>query len=312
MTIRQQDGTDQAVDTTTVFPIEQPPVLGTRLGGLVAAELTEQVLSMRHVVADAGTMNTLTVRAGSVIGTLHELSGMPRQDSYYLGARASRAVFAVCDGVGSQPMSHHGAMVAAHAAVGAALQSPALARILTPATSLDITATKEIIDEVLHPTGAAIAAAAAQLGMDPDDLSTTLALAAIDTATATVLAIRVGDSNIRTLSQEGHWASVFDADDTMPSTLTQALPRHLQPQLALFPAPVDGPLLLVSDGVDKPLRLSPVVAAGLAERWRAPRDRASFLSDLQFVRVDAYDDRTAILVWATGPDTDESHAGPAE
>lgn len=282
----------------------EPPVWGRRLSGPVTAELSPVTLAPHQLVADGGVIGGFTVRATSVAGVIHQMYGQPRQDAYHVRGDGRLVAASVCDGVGSAAHAEHGATVAAMAATLCMLE---LFADLMPVgdgsddvdgeafSTLAPARARLLVDRV----AGVLVDVAAEKGWDAAGLSATLAcvLVAPSVSGANVVAARVGDSNIRVLKDCG-WVSVFaGSEDGGPTNRTAAIPRDREPELAVTDFPSAGPLLLLSDGIDVPLGESRSVSYGLAERWLVPPTLASFVNDVQFVKVDAYDDRAALAIW---------------
>ena len=307
-------------------PLLEPPLWGRPLGGPIVSELTPSSLASHMLVADGGTLNGLTIRAASVAGTLHQLGAQPRQDSYHVRSGGRLVAAAVCDGVGSSREAEHAATVAAYTATGCALElfadllsSPTVVRAVVEveppgaAAVEDASAARDSFQSLLPQfterarvlvdrVAQTLLLLASDLNGTQWDVLTTLAcvVTAPHAPGAPVVAIRVGDSNIRTLDDDSAWIGVFDsplADG--PSNRVDALPIYREPQVTATVFPDRGPLLLVSDGVDVPLAGSPTVASGLATRWLTPPTLASFVNDIQFIKVDAFDDRAAVALWSS-------------
>lgn len=113
-------------------------------------------------------------------GRGHRERGVPCQDAYALRERPGRIVAAVADGLGSRALSHHGSQ----AAVDAAAES------LVASSSLDARALRRAFRSARR----ALEARAAGLGATPDDLSTTLHLAAL--SADGVSAASIGDGAV--------------------------------------------------------------------------------------------------------------------
>ncbi len=233
--------------------------------------------------ADGGDSDWCGLRAASVAGVRHRLSGQPGQDSFAWACLPDCLVVAIADGLGGVPGSDHTAGRAAAAAVAAVVE--ALTRPTTSAGPVD-----------LHlATGLDAANAAAAEGG-----ATTLVLGLIGRSGEVSLA-RVGDSSAFHIGTEGHWwQEVFaPPDEDGVVTATAALPAEtLAPEFAVLTIPMEELLLLATDGVadpwrDGPSTVAPVLAASVATR-PGPLELAHLAN---FSRQGCHDDRTMLVVW---------------
>jgi serine/threonine protein phosphatase PrpC len=256
--------------------------------------------------ADGGDADWCALRAASVAGVRHRLSGQPGQDSFAWGRLPDGLVVAVADGLGGVPGSDHTAGRAVAAAVDAVVAAagppagsqkrPAPAR----AAALQLVAGFE----------AANVAAAAEGG------ATTLMLGLID-RTGEVCLARVGDTTAFLIGGDGRsWRELFapPEDEDTVVTATAALPAaQVELEFATLATTTDDLLLFATDGVSDPWRdgpatVAPVLAAALAER-PGPLELAQLAS---FSRQGCHDDRTMVVVWRHGPAAAPAGSAPGD
>lgn len=238
------------------------------------------------IVSDFGAVGGLVFRGGSVRGEYGRAAGSPRQDSFAIGTTAGGAlVIAVADGVGG----------AAHSELGSATAVLSATALLVDSSSLPSSGE---LSAVFSDVAAAIvgeAAARSDIG-DPAALATTLVVVVIDGRD--FVAGRVGDSNAWTVT-DGAWSSLFATEaPVVADTRTAALPMSVSPQLCVGRMPVEGPLVVATDGVGEPLGTGDTpVGRYLAAAWRTPPDPLHFLQTMSFRSRTFDDDRTAVAVW---------------
>lgn len=226
--------------------------------------------------AAGGSTDWCTLRAASVTGVRHRLSGAPSQDSFAWAVGDERVAVAVTDGLGSVDGSGPAACAAASAAVAAAAgggrETPALAAV-------------DAANEACSGGGA-----------------TTLVVAVL-TQDGQVDLVRVGDSTAFVLEPDGStWREVFevtDADEGAVDVTTAALPADdpevEHARLDLSPGQV---LVLASDGIGDPWRDGPTTVApaftSVAAAHPSPLELAGVAD---FSRHGCHDDRTIVLLW---------------
>lgn len=123
-------------------------------------------------------------------GRSHRRSDVPCQDAFAVHRDAlagGRAAAAVADGLGSRPLSHFGSQAACDAAVASLAGEPEWDR---PA-----------LERAFKAARAAVQAVAAERGLEPDELATTLQVATFAGGRAT--AAMVGDGAIVAVGSEG-------------------------------------------------------------------------------------------------------------
>ncbi len=247
--------------------------------------------------AEGGDLPAWSLRAASVIGARHRLSGEGTQDSYGWAFSDAGVLLVVADGVGSLPGSAAVAQAAAAAATEAALEA------------------LEGGGPVRAAVEAAVCAANASAGTatDAQPGATTLVAAGVDPS-GEVVAARVGDSDARIL-RDGSWFVVFEAGCKLSdhdailetaergaglvSTVTDALPADPPPTewASASLSPGDA-LVLLTDGLARPLddgptTVAPTLAAGLTE----PVPALDLARLIDFSRQGCHDDRTLAAVW---------------
>lgn len=249
------------------------------------------------LVADKLDAAPLFARGVSFLGTLHELYGNPRQDSFAMASNAKYLIAVVGDGIGSCPHSQHGSAAAAQAVAVAA-----------GGGSVDV----EDAAAVLAVAAAAAVDAAAVLGVTARSVSTTLTVALVERAEQggggrRVLLHAVGDSPALLLVPATAEWNYLTPEDRGPSNVVRGwVPgRTAEPFSAGFVLPTRAVLVLASDGFTTPLGngVGPL-GASLAERWgRAPRELMDFIMDLSFKAY--HDDKTVVAIWNGDPGAPE-------
>ncbi len=256
----------------------EAPVLGrpSSAAAEIAPLRNGGVASSAAYRADGGDADWCALRAASIAGVRHRLSGQPGQDSFAWACHPDGLVVAVADGLGGVPGSNHTAGRAVTAAVDA------------------VVAAGGPHDAQLAAGLAAANEAAGGGG------ATTLVLGLIPRLGEVLLA-RVGDSTAFLMYEEGRrWRELFESptDDAIV-TATAALPSaRVTPELAGTTLGADDVLLLATDGVgdpwrDGPATVAPALAAALTRR-PGPLELAQLAS---FSRQGCHDDRTMLVVW---------------
>lgn len=195
---------------------------------------TEPASSQADVAGSSGP-TTYRISSGKRVGRGHKARGEPCQDAHasHVDAVRGRAVAAVADGLGSRPRSHLGSQAACDAAVAS--------------LAADEVWDRAALLRAFQAARQAVADAAANEGVGPDDLATTLQVAAV--VDGRVLAGMVGDGAI----VAGDPAQVVLA----PPTAGYANEVHpltapgWEHALQVAEADASGPLLLFSDGLTR-------------------------------------------------------------
>ncbi len=248
--------------------------------------------------ADGGESADFGVRAASVAGVSHRLSGRRCEDAYAWALPGpGRLVLVIADGVSTAGRGAEGAEIAVSTAVDHLLAS-------STGGEMGCEAAVRAASEELVRVGGASAV----------ELSTTVVVALISTAEtgAEVALARVGDSTAFVL-RGGKWSELFaDPDqEAMRGALVEVLPLGSRAgpgavetsSVTLLP---DTALALLTDGVADPLRDGPgTVAPALAEILQgalrgelAPLDLARAAD---FSRRGCQDDRTVLVAWVRAP-----------
>ena len=247
--------------------------------------------------AEAGSAGGFRVRAATVAGVGHRLSGEENQDAYAWAHDGTRLAVAVADGLGSVPGSGAAARLAASAAVAAALDPPRVSP-----------------GEAARAAVTAARAAVTQSGGG----STTLVVAVVERADGggeAVLA-RVGDSTgFLVVAGDGRgWSELFEpppSADEEVGVATHAICADAQSapgaddELLVETATAafsEGDVLaVVTDGIAGPWRDGPTtVAPAMVEGLRRGPSAWELAQLADFSRQGCHDDRTMVLVWLTG------------
>ena len=264
-------------------------------------------------IIDSGTVGNVHLLAASVRGLSHQENGTPRQDSYGFAVTPDKQwlVAVVADGVSSGYLSHKAAQLVARHAPAAVLAELAANPGLEPghidwytvfnamARRIIAVGTKLLADDgVAEPTpqdvseAMATTATIAVVEISPPDHQRHVALAWLGDSPAWVM-------------DTGGWdclTEVKNAGREIASSSVTALPRipsdaTMLPQWRGY-VPLNGTLLLMTDGVGDPLGAADgEVAAALFEVWRDPPHMFEFAKQVAFGRKSFDDDRTVVAVW---------------
>lgn len=259
------------------------------------------------IQADYGRIvgTDVELRAASVRGLSHRADpGHVRQDSYAWATRDDRLHVAVADGVGSASHSQIGAWTATRAAIELLSSGLGDPRMLGRVVAARVTAT------------------ARELGVDPAALATTLTVAMVrigDEDTPWRVAVAEwGDSRASVFTPgevvDGHpaWRRITAETAPVLANDVPALPLHAEPTARGTTMLAPGDVLLVAtDGIDAHLRAENSVGHGLGHSWTRPPSIAQFLCDVDFERVGARDDRTAVALFRPARVVDPDDVGGA-
>lgn len=221
------------------------------------------------------------VRAASVRGLLHRHRGQPRQDTFAIQRADPGLTVVVCDGVGSQPLSH----------MAAELVAKGLANDYDP--------TEGWVPAILR-VNSELSGFAAQYG--ERQMATTVVAAHVSPGDGTLMAdiAWTDDSVAWHLSPEGTWTELgHDISGAAPvhtgsvRALPAAAPRIATSQFE-FSA---GALFLMTDGVGVPLAGSALVRQTLGGWWQHPVDVFTFAMQCNFASKTHIDDRTVVALW---------------
>lgn len=260
---------------------------------------------------DGWSTGRLVVRGASVRGYQHRHDGTPRQDDFAIAwhPATDAVIVAVADGVSEAELAHVGATLACRTAV------EQLSRWLDGESDRENDGGSEgepdWSDVLRCASWALVEFAKGQPASGPDDgdaeraerlLATTLVAAVLrpnDDGSATVTAVRAGDSTAWLLAGQD-WTELFatDTDDVLTTAVT-ALPRlAAEVAAATVEVPAGGVLLVGTDGVGMAVGdgRGPVGSA-LAAGVESPPAPLDFGYLLDFSRETFDDDRTLVAVW---------------
>lgn len=248
--------------------------------------------------AEAGSAGGFRVRAATVAGVGHRLSGEENQDSYAWAHDGPRLAVAVADGLGSVPGSGAAARLAASAAVAAALDPSRVSP--GEAARAAVTAARAAVTE----SGGG---------------STTLVVAVVEKADGDGEAVlaRVGDSTGFLVVAGGGgrgWSELFEPPPSADEEVGVATPAicadapsaagagdELLVETATVAFSEGDVLAVVTDGIAGPWRDGPTtVAPAMVEGLRSGPSAWELAQLADFSRQGCHDDRTMVLVWLTG------------
>jgi len=250
--------------------------------------------------AEGGTVGWLALRAATVTGVRHRLSGSGNEDCYAWASVPGQVAVAVTDGVGTVPGSAAAArLVAVTAAASALAGGP----------------------DADGPAGRAVVSAQSRLeqvfacdGSTGATGATTLVVAVVQRDGAVELA-RVGDSTAFLIrSGDSGWEEVFEAPaggTDQVAVETSALsgnPVHRRdasagPEIEVVRVSLrDGDVLaVVTDGIAGPWRDGPLtVAQAMVDRLGARPTPLDLAALADFSRQGCHDDRTVVALWRCG------------
>lgn len=257
------------------------------------------------LVVDGADFPGLTVRGASLRGDDHRYNGETRQDSMGLwtlpNPRGGEVLLAcVADGVGSQPLSHHGSELACR-----------LLREEAEHCLPDLLGTGELMSRdqaagwLMGRVASRMNAEAQDRGTDPRALSTTLVAAVVELTPSDrprgCFVFRLGDSTallLRDGAFEEFWADAH-GEGAISDSGTRALPGHNHPvDTRAIRLGGDDALVICTDGLVNPMR-NREVEADLAREWSTGPVPGflEFAWQLSFRAKSYGDDRTAVCVW---------------
>jgi serine/threonine protein phosphatase PrpC len=270
--------------------------VGERLQPLPLPRLAPTTTSLPGLRADGGLLGDRWLAAASLAGQSHLNCGTTAQDAYQftLSDDGSLLVAAVCDGLGSRPLTSQ---------LGATLLASLLCEVARTVTAVELAADPHAVLGGVLDTACARAEqlrTAGMPGLTDKDLSCTAALALLP-AVGPGWATRVGDCAVMRLAG-GEWETAFHRDGGPVNRVSAALPHPAPAEVAEYGSLAEeGPgdcLILASDGLAEDAFGSPAVRAWLAERWSRPCDAAAMADSLRYRRRGSQDDRTALVVWS--------------
>jgi serine/threonine protein phosphatase PrpC len=267
-------------------------------------------------VLDGARLANLTVRAASLRGDDHRHAGETRQDSIglwvfdppsWLETDVPVLLACVADGVGSHRLSHLGS------AKACSLLRQSVEANLNDLVGTDRGHTERNCRQVIRDVATGLRALAADLSLEPKQVSTTLTACLVVTerkadegALARAVLFNVGDS-VSYLLRERRWLTIPDRGegdgDGMIDTHTDALPtaRLDRTQFTMCTLYKDDVLMLCTDGLGGPLKRNTEVSEQLADWWTGTVPALpEFYWQMSF-RAQTYgDDRSAVCIWLHG------------
>lgn len=267
-------------------------------------------------VVDAGVVSdSVSVGAVSVKGASHHHSATPRQDAYAIGSDADWVVIAIADGVSEGKLSHVAATEAARVTVSETLKA------LASATPADISWSAVGVKAKDAVRALGLRRARQQVGPDgtvPEISDRTIARIMATTCDVLITptarrngSLRVwrvrisGDGSFYVLDPARGWALLDAGKDSSSSAVDNSVGDPLpiggeHPDVESWELRPGQAIVLCTDG------FGDVIAEGarpvgryLFDAWQQPLDTTQLLFTSSFVNVNADDDRTAAIVWAT-------------
>jgi serine/threonine protein phosphatase PrpC len=278
--------------------LPEPPKIG-RVSQSWRRRLAESGWPRPGYAADGGEVGPFSILAASAVGQGHLHRGIQRQDAYHFAPARSGAVVAVADGVSQMPLSALGAEVAAFAAVREYAYSSG---IVASAPAAERPGPAELLADAVDVADAEVRRLAADLSIEPRELSTTLLVAALEPGQGDEVHVTigaVGNSSAFEISSDGPPAVLAgpgsedpsaDYGEFLPGTAgTARIDRALlRPGAAL---------LLATDGLAEDLVSSASVRRWLWERLTHSRTPLEFAHALSYRRQGSMDDLTALAAW---------------
>jgi protein phosphatase 2C-like protein len=278
--------------------------------GRAASELLPGAPGARAGLADVelsvAALPGMHIQAATCRGLQHQATGTPRQDAFAIGrcpaGAGSRAVAAVCDGVGSLSLSDAAARLVSCTLVSLAAAGTGWEEAFQRAND----AVRGAAENALSAAGEASAGGMA---------TTAVALVVHREADEWVgEAAWVGDSTLWQLDPGGRWTLLGgppggDAEAGYHSAASSSLPSADGACATREFRIPGGALFLMTDGVGNPLRWSEDVRQTLALWWRQPPDPFTFGAQVSFARRTHIDDRTVIGIWPGTADVTRSETG---
>lgn len=267
-------------------------------------------------IVDAGVVSSeVSVGAVSVKGPSHHLSAAPRQDSYTIGTSDTWTVIAIADGVSDGKLSHVAAREAARVATAEALRS----LVDTEPAHIDWSGICERTRQAVRAMG--LRRARQQVHPEsplPDISDRTIASLMATTCDLLVIpneridgSLRVyrvriaGDSSFYIIDPARGWL-LMDGGKSLTSTsidnsVSDPLPiGGSQPHIDFWDLNEGQIAVLCTDGFGDVIGSGALpVGRFLFDAWGEPLDTAQLLWTSSFLNVNADDDRTAAIVWAT-------------
>lgn len=331
-------------DPATVESVRSSPsrVSWTRPAEPVTEEIAEGIYRGRNVVGDVGQMlriepvglskssavhvpdsvvdagrisDAVSIGVVSIKGASHHLSGVPRQDAYFMAANNSWLVIGIADGVSQGKLSHLAAAEAAKVSVRSAL------RELENCNPADVQWSD--VGSTAQAAVRRLGQAQAQRQVGEGGEAPTLpdrTIAKIMATTADLLIVPAtdhpeeltvwhvrlaGDSSLYVIDPDRGWgvlsAGKDESSEMVDNSVAGPLPiGGATPELKTWTLEPSQAIVLCTDGfggvIDSGAR---PVGRYLYAHWQKPLDTTRLLATASFLNINADDDRTAAIVWAT-------------
>ncbi|HST68072.1 MAG TPA: protein phosphatase 2C domain-containing protein [Solirubrobacterales bacterium] len=278
--------------------LPEPPKIG-RVSQSWRRRLAESGWPRPGYAADGGEVGPFTILAASAVGQGHLHRSVQRQDAYHFAPAGTGAVVAIADGVSQMPLSALGAEVAAFSAVREYAHS---CGIVASAPAAERPGPAELLADAADAADAEVRRLAADLSIEPRDLSTTLLVAALEPGQGDEVHVTigaVGNSSAFEIASEGLPAVLAGPGSEDPSAdygeFLPGTPGTARIDRALLRP--GATLLLATDGLAEDLISSASVQRWLWDRLTRSRTPLEFAHALSYRRQGSMDDLTALAAW---------------
>jgi serine/threonine protein phosphatase PrpC len=275
-------------------PVDLPsdaPVIG-RAGSAQQGHIRPgTALKPPAVALDGTAAGSYQVAAASLIGASHVQSGQPRQDSYnFMVGRSGKLYVTIADGLGSKAASQLGAYLFSESVLVAAADAEAEGNDAEQDPARLLTLASARMTRIVTDT----------YRLDTRTVGCVGAVAVFSEEGCAIA--RVGDVSAFTLV-DGDFVEAFVADAGLVNVVSASMPGECEDDVecvALAPVPT---VVLGTDGLANDVRNSTTLRKWLADRWCVPHLPFAIGDTLRYRRQGSHDDRTAVVVWRTQPET---------